>query len=385
MPKSPPAPKKELNEVVEHNSQKTLITLDSPSRINVIEINSPILGCRTLVSNSRMSSSLRERSSIKDISMEGVTLKRETLFFDNMAINIPEYYFLFNNTVKLNVSWESAKGPQCYMLSIADFKTLQNDNCLSDGIIEISQKLLLKRFCNKNIILLSTNDSRKLFMDGTMRVQAAKLYARIEHILSHNIIIAPILKQNHYTLVVVDFNKQTFYYYNSAIREISEEQKKHRELLMSFKQALDFYKKNGVSYSHNVSGTWKQNTDYGQQQVDATNCGIFVLHNAECHLKESLTVVNPSKKRKQIQNLILQNLVVDWNICPVCNMSCDDEVAMHYCELCDRWLHYTCDNREEVTEALPDDTDYICMHCKQFFNGKAFGKTINGFEKLVKI
>lgn len=66
-------------------------------------------------------------------------------------------------------------------------------------------------------------------------------------------------------------------------------------------------------------------------------------------------------------------------------MSCDDEVAMHYCELCDRWLHYTCDNRKNITEVLPDDTDYICMHCQQFFDGKAFGKTINGVEKLVKI
>lgn len=386
LPNSPPKSKKEQTVAFQHdpsilNSQLTV--LNSQTR-NTVDKNESMRSV-TSASISQKSSSFKERSSIMDISLEGVTLKRETLFFGNMAINIPEYYCTFDNTVKLNVTWEPDKGHPGYSLSIADFKTLFDDRCLSDNIIEISQKLLLKSFSNKSVVLLSTNDSRKMFMDGTMRVQAAKLYARVEHILSYNIIVAPILKHNHYTLVIIDFKKHAFYYYNSSVREDSEERKKHRELLMSFKQALDFYKKNGVSIAHNVSGTWKQNDDYGQQQNDGSNCGIFVLHNAECHLNNEITVLNPSSKRKQIQNLILQNLVIDWNICPVCNMSCDDDIAMHYCELCDRWLHYTCDNREDITQKLPDETDYVCIHCKLFFHGKAFGKKIKGVEKLVKV
>lgn len=135
-------------------------------------------------------------SSIKDISMDGVTLRREEHFNANQAVIDLEYYLIFEDSVNLYIKHEESIDGKLFELSVADFKTLNCKNWQSITVLEVALKLSLKPFHNSiHFISLSTYDSNKIFMEGITTVHTANLYNFVEHILNLDVIIAPIYKK----------------------------------------------------------------------------------------------------------------------------------------------------------------------------------------------
>ncbi|XP_062710843.1 uncharacterized protein LOC134288926 [Aedes albopictus] len=375
------------------STHKTLFDIPFPSRPPKMEVKE----CIQTVHKS-CSGTEDEASSIKDISLDGATLKRENVFYVNRAFKDPQYYSNLNDDVTLSVQIDFVGNTRFIPILVKDFKTLMNNNWLSDSIIDTALMLIVRQFNNLDIISLSVHDSCKLFMDSIEKVNMGKLHKFIENVLSHDIILVPMMndERNHYLLVIIDLQNKKFFYFNSGavLNEL-----KLRSLLSSFKQCMNFYSSNGfinIDKTKWKSGGWKIEQPEIPKQKDNHSCGIFVIHYAEqflkflseeftSHMDFTCSSIDPQFKRVEIQRSILQNLFIDTSRCPICNRGDDISIPMHYCEFCNRWIHYICDGREEIKSSLPKERDYICKTCSVFFKGHTFGKKIHHEDRIITI
>lgn len=154
---------------------------------------------------------------------------------------------------------------------------------------------------------------------------------------------------------------------------------------------MKYYADNGIDIAKShTSNEWSVKELPSAIQADPTNCGVFVMHNAQLFLQNDcapgpISIFSPNQKRAQIRSIILHNLKIDTDKCPICDNGDEQSAEMHLCELCGRWVHYVCDKRDSIGNVLRDSFDYICQRCNTFFAGHAFGKAINNENKLIKV
>lgn len=254
-------------------------------------------------------------------------------------------------------------------------KTLADDCLISNCALEVGMKLLLQKFVNVNFVSLSTHDSKKLFMEGISSVVQGDLYKSVERILTYDIIVAPLLKNSHYTLVIINLKRKIFYYSDSMN---TRNEHNLRCLFNSFKQCMKYYADNGIDIAKPyTSNEWSMQILPTALQADPTNCGVFVMQNAQIFLQNDcepapIKTFSPNQKRAEIREIILKNLMIDTDKCPICDNGDEVSAAMHLCELCGRWVHYVCDEREFIGNVLRDSFDYICKRCSAFFCRSCF-------------
>lgn len=57
-------------------------------------------------------------------------------------------------------------------------------------------------------------------MEGISSVEQGDLYKSVERFFKYDVIIAPLLKNSHYTLVIIDLKNKVFYYSDSMKNRI---------------------------------------------------------------------------------------------------------------------------------------------------------------------
>lgn len=166
-------------------------------------------------------------------------------------------------------------------------------------------------------------------------------------------------EQNHFMLAILNTFEQKFMFLDPG--GCGEEQTEI--YFQKFCKFLDSQTKLGNKEDWTVHKNLMYDT-----QSDSYNCGAYILHYAEEFIShgsfKNENIFNANEYRDYLKNTILETSIDMKDRCQFCGWHEDDskdEKYLHWaqCDLCDRWAHNYCLNKD-----VQKRDQYKCLHCE---------------------
>lgn len=271
----------------------------------------------------------------------GRTLGMKASLIDNPATYlVPEINFVVSGVGKL-------------LLHKDDYKTLQGTTILSIQTVEF----VLTIFQSKaNKVQFEAHKTSMIFdeVDGAKRMIK----------FNKNIFIGTLIKDEHFTLVIVNCKKRHF----SLIDPKSENPPEVAAYFEKFKRFIVSHNK---KYNEKIpEDNWRIQHLQHQLECDEKDSGLFVLNFAKQYIdtaKMDQKIV-PEQYRVYLQHLILQKSKRMNKSCVLRGLnlrkfSANTSISHVTCTSCNRGTHLQCLNK--VEEDFKDDSlNFFCLICK---------------------
>lgn len=257
----------------------------------------------------------------------------------NGLIDNPEFY---TNSQKLK-NFVIARYSCTFQLTIEDYSTLNSKEYLSNTMFHICAKLIFHENLSRNIkiwsiyktdlILFHMNTLEKEFFEDSFFCD-----------INSKINIVPLLKDHHYSLIVLDFLQNHFYY----IDPLGSTTEKARVMLNKFENFIDtlnVYQKNYSNLS-NINIILKHHV----LQKDSYNCGIYILHFIKCIINnfDFMSDFNPDEERIILKNMLLRSSLSMKEYCLQCGRKIMSFANTSHCQQCKRYTENNCCKFEKL-------------------------------------
>lgn len=229
-------------------------------------------------------------------------------------------------------------------IRIDDFRTLYENQWLTDFAINYSLTAIKKIYGNKSYVLLTTNQTYAVMHCGNALEETFFLeFPEIDHnsIIVFPIIIGTILNRDHWVLAVANMADTTFLYIDPRHNNIPKEASVYKEKFeIFFAKYLSLKKITTGKPNHFIS----KNIAHIKQR-DGYNCGVYVVYFIMQIMKND-SLLKPESMdefRKKLVDMILE--LADDNqtkYCLVCGYEVVEIPNENKCETCNRVFHTSC-------------------------------------------
>ena len=241
-----------------------------------------------------------------------------------------------------------------------DFNSLRKDEEATNFIIDAACAAIIKNTKIPNIHLISC--TRSYFMLDSEKNDEAFIQNLIP--FRPDILIIPILKNHHYTVIIINFIRKIFYYIDPQGRECNKANGKTSEVDINFEKFKDILKTLNMEIDDFVKIVPPHDN-----QTDAFNCGPFIVEFIERILLEQPLENLQSRRsyRKYLIDEIMKNN--SSNIHDIC-IHCarfypQSHIPWVQCEKCLRWLCELCLRLIfQIDINAVKKLKFICYKCK---------------------
>lgn len=241
-------------------------------------------------------------------------------------------------------------------LSVEDFSLLTGEQCLSNMVVDYCLQIIFIDEVAKHedlleyIILPSVKVELMLYTTDEL---TKDFYDTLPD-FDNRIILIPLLRHFHFTLLVVNLKEQTYTYLDPLMGTY----KKCKEPITKFFEFLQLY---NIHRNHSIDQlqNFKEVPIQHCHQSDAVNCGVFIIHYVECILTGSCLQkqLDTGKYRIELQQRLLRSAEDMTNLCIECARQTEEKFLK--CSVCTRGTHVYCLRRKWTKEN-------ICFLCNQY-------------------
>lgn len=247
------------------------------------------------------------------------------IFLNNISSDIQVSVIEKNNNIINNISKQISKyktnNINRYLITLENLNTIisKYHECLNDGIINGYISILLQKNVSTNYCRLDSltynNIVLKNFKQRKTKTSEQDIVKRLSSINDgYDGIIIPIIENNdHWTLIFVDILKGEIHYYNSMY--VSHTKANDHLIIASrmtkFLNKHNMLKKTDVLKANDMSFIFVNHAKTVPQQMDATNCGVYVIFFVQCILEKRNITKTMNISINDIRQKIFDDIFLD--------------------------------------------------------------------------
>ncbi|XP_053404644.1 sentrin-specific protease 2-like [Mercenaria mercenaria] len=241
-----------------------------------------------------------------------------------------------------------------------DIRSLKNREWLTDNVIDTYLKIL-------TVELEESGGGKCMFLVSSTvgQIMNKTFSSRTSHKLSdYKLVVGAYIRASHWTLVVLDLQKEIVYFYNPV------EGAEDIEMAFIKSSMCGFIAKCNQENEADVVRRWRVDVLPHSSQTDSFNCGVYCLLFAEKHLHGEfgdltrITFETLKDMRLKIGKKMMLFEVYITDCCPKCGMNFEEQDQKLQCDTCGKSYHFKPYCVEEDINSLGDGDTFSCTLCR---------------------